>query len=242
LVTLRLSPREEKKYKCRCYAVLKEGRVLKTDDNAWDGVPFHTESDLDISVSDLPFKLTWVKADDSLLREASIYGRCTWNEEGVEHSHEFSIHAPNGQDATIVIPRPAAESTKLLIEARQIGTDKKVRFQAEPASKLQLGLYSFREWGPHSVEVECRFTDCIREVLVEFLPEGAPEHNAKSLKFDASRPKRKWTWIPDSMFAPGYRYRVQALGAGAKPSAWLMPQALFETLIVDFNRRGENHD
>ena len=241
-LTLRFSPRENKQYKYRCYAVLKEGRMLKTDDNGWDKVPFHTESDLDISVSDLPFKLIVVKADDALLREASVHGKCTWNEEGVEHSQDFSIHAADGKNATIVVPQPVAQNTKLLIEARKIGTDKKVCLQAEPAASTELGPYSFLEWGPHSVEVECRFTDYIREALVDFLPEGAPEHKAKRLTFDASRPKQKWKWTPDSMFMPGYRYRVQAVGADAEPSAWLTPQSLFERLIIDFKTRGESHD
>ncbi|NER84415.1 MAG: hypothetical protein F6K42_33780, partial [Leptolyngbya sp. SIO1D8] len=135
-------------------------------------------------------------------------------------------------EITLALPEGAIDAT-VEITACDRQSDRHLQLEPRPATGLRLDRHSFKEYGTHSVEIECVFPENFDFFAIDVLPEGVVETAATltTLSFTRDRPVRQWTWFADSPFQPGYRYRQHA-HPGESPRAWSSLQSAFERLMI----------
>ncbi|MEL7495731.1 MAG: hypothetical protein AAGJ95_17460 [Cyanobacteria bacterium J06554_11] len=242
---LRFSPKEIPRYQVSTYVIAKtETGIARIESDKWE----HQGTQLLLSPTHFPVQFVPVEASLALLKLAAITGVCRWRygkatEDGAEPSEaeqlagEQSFQLTSDRpEITLSLPQDATQSV-LEIEAHSISSDasdRLLKLGPYPAAALRLGRYSFLEYGPHSVEIECLFpplsVDPIQLFAVDMLAEGEAE-TVTTLSFTRDRPKKEWTWFAQSPFSPGYRYRVHAL-PGESLTPWSEPQSAFNPLII----------
>ena len=201
---LKLSPVEKLQYSCTTWAAISSSRgVVK-----YEADPFQRSDDLlNIGPAELPVRVFLVSADRSLLDLATIEGTLTYEEAQKPSEVRFTLDA-DAPAADLAIPR-SASNARVSITAREKGGDRKLTIPAAPAEDLQIGLYSFREYGPQHVTITTPFTDGQASRILEVLPEGEPESACQVLSFTSREPTRVCSWFAASPFHCGFRYRIR---------------------------------
>lgn len=105
-----------------------------------------------------------------------------------------------------------------------------VTFGPVPAKGLELGLYSFREFGPHAVRINCTFNDDKPLLAIDLLPEDRPETSEEIsvIALTPAQPSKEWTYFARSPFHFGYRYRLHPR-ADEAPGAWSEIRSPFDS-------------
>jgi len=227
-IVLRLSPLDKLEYTYSTYAVVSSRSGIEQR----EGKPTpHSGERLDLSLDDFPIRFIPVEASAELLELSTIHGVCRWTSLGALTEQEFDLDFDRSMLA-MAFPRDAGNPTfDIKLRARTGG--KELILGPVPADGLRLDVFSFREYGPHKVDIECVFGDSQAICILELLPEGKPETNDQIsvLGFTRELPKKEWTWLAESPFCPGYRYRLRR-SAGSPAATWSEVQSPFESLRI----------
>lgn len=222
---LRFSPLEPLEYKVSTYVVVQDGRGIEQLTSA---TIVHTRDRLDLSLADFPVDFLPLTATTDLLQQAVLRGQLQQSLNGVAFEQVFELR-DDQPIVTLVIPQQSVASLSLEAVSRSgLGT---VKLDSLPLQPLQIGLYSFREYGRHQVKVTCQFQQQHQPVVFEFWPEGE-DQPPQLLAFRPSRPVQHFAWVARSPFQARYRYRLKPLGQQAEPPAWSDYQSPFAPLTL----------
>jgi hypothetical protein len=227
-ILLRLSPLERLEYTYSTFAVVSSATGIQQ----LEGQQIqHTGERLDLSFDDFPVRLVPLEAAFALLEIALVHGVCRWTSAGIPNEQPFDLSLERSMLA-LAVPRDADDAT-LEIEAKARDSNRGLKLGPFAANSLRLDLFSFREYGPHKIEIECAFGDLQGTCILELLPEGQLEVSDELtvLGFSHDQPKKEWTWFADSPFSAGYRYRRRR-GAGEPAAPWSELQSPFDPLKI----------
>lgn len=226
-VMLRLSPAESPEYTFTTFAIVGEQM------ERYDGPETqHSGPRLDLKPHDFPLQFVLIEATSELLELADVQGVCRDPRSESPFEQPFDLN-PDRRSVVIALPAGRQGAT-LEIEARAKDGQRTLRLSSLPAETLRLGLTSFREYGPHRIEIECVFRNNEKLIAIDLFPEGRPETPSEitTLHFTASQTKREWNWLARSPFYPGYKHRPHA-APDTIPAAWSQPHSPFERLVID---------
>jgi hypothetical protein len=226
-VYLQLSPWEELEYTFSTFVVLSTGEQFSNG----VGVP-HVGARLDLTPDDFPVQFVAIDADRPLLSLSDVHGVLRWTAAGVDSQESFDLTLAHPALA-LALPR-GMDGAALEFEAESHANGKTLRLGPLPAKKLHLGLYLFPAYGPVQVAIDCTFRDGPSVVILDLLPEGrtdSPEH-INQLFLTKDQPRRTWSYLAQSPFEAGYRYRLHPRGDDS-PSSWSGVRSPFEALTID---------
>lgn len=224
---LRLSPAESQEYTFTTFAIVGDQM------ERYEGPETqHSGTRLDLQPHDFPLDFVLIEAASELLELADVQGVCRGPENDSPFEQPFQLKLDQ-RSVVIALPEGRRAAT-LEIEARSRDGQRMLRLSSLPAETLRLGPMSFREYGPHQIEIECMFRKDEKLIAIDLFPEGRTETPAEitTLHFTPSQPKRDWNWFARSPFYPGYRYRLRG-SANTTPGPWSQPRSPFERLVVD---------
>lgn len=228
LLLLRLSPTEAPDYLFTTFAIL-DGHGQQ-----YEGQPTqHSGDRLDLQPGDFPLSFVQIAATSELLELGDVQAICRQTPNGSSFEQSFTLNQ-NQSSVVIALPKDSTAAT-LQIEARSKDGQRTLRLKPMPAESVRLNLASFREYGSHTVEIECLFSGDAKLVAIDLLPEGRAETPAEmtTLHFTPAQNKRDWVWLARSPFYPGYRYRIHTAGAVDRLGPWSKIQSPFERLVID---------
>lgn len=221
----------ESEYEYRCKAIVFNGGYLIVDENMpWNKGTLDMNPIIWINVNDLPALPIIIEADSDLLAQARLQCTCSWKEQGGEMERRFAIEQ-GSHSVTAFLPT-AATDAMLLIEAHSNKNDRVITIGPRKAEKYNsVSLHSFREYGEHTIEIECSFDDETETAYVDLLPEGRTRHSSEF--FSSGDSKQQWSYFADSPFEAGYRYRVRRLESTSEPPWSGLRSPLDRELIID---------
>ncbi|MFD1141238.1 hypothetical protein ACFQ4C_08970 [Larkinella insperata] len=201
---LQFSPAEPQQYAYAPFVVFRTA----TGSQELTGEP-RQSSEQHVRIHDLPVNLLAIEAATDLLNEATLHGLYQWEVAGEPKSVAFNLSASQPQ-TTLVVPAGGSTLAKCVVEAVSIDSDARVRTEFYPTGRLRLDRFSFAGYGPHSVEFVGPLTEEDSLIVVHCLPENEPLDGANPsvLTLTADRPQKTWTWFAESLFHPGFCYRV----------------------------------
>lgn len=210
---LRLSPLEKPTYLVSTSVVLQDAHGVRQFHSA--ETPYQGDRLL-LQPNQFPVRFLPVSATRSLLNLATIEGVCRWQEGDTPLSQVFELTA-NQSAIALALPLEAAKPTLEFTARSTMG--KTLHLPAVPAERYQLGLHSFGEYGPQTLQIECEFTEGVELYAIELLPEQEPNSAASLLLLTPSNSRQTWSWFAASPFQPGYRYRPRS-EPGTMPLPW----------------------
>lgn len=228
IVRLRLSPKEPLAYQYRTYMVQAfDGRVRKLDGE----ICSRQDDRLLLSPDDFPVSLIVIELAASLAKcVSSVTGRLSWKPSDAEDAGGMTF-AFDASCLTLAVSKDSEEAT-LTFDITAPDKSQTLSAGPVPARNLTLGLHSFPQYGPHTVDIECQFPKGVALYAIDLLGEGQPETEVSVLSFTPNNPRKDWSWFAASPFHAGYRYRRHA-PPGEEPSAWSNVQGAFEALRLD---------
>jgi hypothetical protein len=225
-VVLRLSPAERPEYSFQTFAVVKDGDGPKELSGPEVS---HSGDMLMLDPDDFPISFMTIGANADLLGIADIRGKCSWSSSGGTADQLFSLSL-NQPSAAIAVPRHI-ENPVIEVEAHPVDGSGILKIGPVRSKTLMIERYSFREYGPHRIVVECIFEGDENLYAIDLLPEAVPEIQATVQHFTASQPKREWSYVANSPFHGGYRYREHR--SSDQPQAiWSDIRSAFENLMI----------
>jgi hypothetical protein len=215
-------------YRYATYVVLAQGNGINRFESPERE---HAGGWLSLSPSDFPVGFVAVEADRALLDLATLQGTVAWTSGMTQGSQSFALDRAVPALA-LAVPNDATDAT-IAIEAHARISGQALRLGPLPAKHLHLGVYSFAEYGPHTVSVTCAFDDASQLCAIELASEDRTETDGPPalLVFTPDRPARSWSWFARTPFAPGYRYRPRR-DPDQAPAAWSEVQSPFEALTI----------
>ena len=224
---LKFSPREKPGYTCSTFAVisLSQGELRREMEGMNDGEIVR------MVPGDLPIEFVAVEAYRELLDTASVKGICRISDGGPEVDFELNSDCPT---VAVAVPRDAEGMAVDVVAVSKDGSGSLMTSIKPALARNVLGPSSFPGWGYHKVDIQCDFCDGQRLFVLQVLPQGLPEGEAKLLSFTPEAPKKEWSWFSDSPFHSGYRFR-EYRGSIASPGAWseVIPASQSLRLKVD---------
>ena len=204
IATLRLAPLEKLSYTYTTFVILQQGNSIKS----LEGQPRLSESDfLSLNQDDFPVNFISVEADQSLLDVATIFGVCIWFDGVARREQKFEIDSAR----PVVMPAIPKGISGAVVEITAVERNGNGVLKLGPfsAASLQLGLFSFPQWGPHKIEIECVFSNTAETCVIELAPaerQGA-SNEITLLSLSLDEPRKEWSWFAESPFYPGFCYR-----------------------------------
>lgn len=225
-VVLRFSPAERPEYFFQTFAVIKDTGGPKELHGLETS---HNGDYIELNPDDFPLDFVMVGVSKNLLKISVLRGSSRWSASGkaVELPFNLSIDRPS---AAIAVPR-GIEDVLLEIEAYPIDGPGSLKIGPIRTKVLKIEPCSFPEYGPHKILIECIFGGEVNLFAIDLLPESAPEPQASVLHFTLSEPKKEWSWIADSPFHSGYRYREHR-NPDQVQAAWSEIKSAFENLVI----------
>ena len=225
-IYLQLSPREQLEYTFSTFIVLTTGEQFSTSIAV-----AHRGARLDLTPDDFPVQFVVLDADRSLLNLADVHGTLRWATEETNSQQDFDL---TRTQPALALPLPRTITAALEIQVQSHSDDKILSLGLLAAKPMHLGLHLFPEYGPHQIPIECTFGDGPDVVVIDLLPEGhadAPDQS-ELLFLTRDQPRKSWSYLAQSPFAAGYRYRFHSnSNDGAAP--WSQLQSPFATLTLD---------
>lgn len=227
--TLKLSPAEKLEYSYSTYVVLRTAKgIVRLNGTS---IPCKEEQ-FRVNIGDLPVEFIPIEATISLLEIVNINGICRWviNEIPDEQTFELNLNHPS---IALALPKGATK-VAVEIEAQEIDGNHRLKLGPHMTNNVMLDLFSFPEYGPHKIDIECIFGEVKKTFAIELLPEGRPEvRDEISVQFfTPNESKKEWTWFAESPFHPGYRFRLfHSHDQSALP--WSDIRSPFQPLKVD---------
>ncbi len=223
---LRLAPGESPSFTYSTYLIRKDSSGVS--ELTGPETPA-TGGSLYLSPADFPLQFVSLHASSSLLELATLDGSCRWRQAQHEITQPFQMD-DGRQTVALGLPPEASDAT-LEVRAHSRAGGAVVTLGPLPARSLELGLHSFREYGPHAVSIECTFQGDARLLAVDLVAEDRSETSGtvSVVALTPSEPHKVWTYFAPSPFTPGYRFRLHA-GADETPQAWSEARSPFESL------------
>jgi plasmid stabilization system protein ParE len=226
-VILRFSPAERPEYSLQTYAVIKDVgglRELYRPEISLSG------EYIELSPDDFPIDFVMVKASRDLLQISVLRGLSKWSASGttIEQSFDLSLDSPS---VAIAIPK-GIEDVLIEVEALPVDGSRSLKIGPIRTKTLNIKSYSFPEYGPHRIVIECIFSGDVNLFAIDLLPEDAPESEASFLYFTPNKSKRDWGWVADSPFHSGYRYREHR-NLDQAQATWSEIKSAFENLVIE---------
>jgi hypothetical protein len=233
-LSLRLSPGESPEYTYSTFIIREDSSGVT--ELAGAETP-HAGDSLHLSPADFPMNLIPLHASQALLDLAVLDCTCQWKQSGAAVEQQAKLDSDQPAIG-LALPKDAEEAT-IQVRARSRSGGSTVTFGPIPARGLELGLHSFREYGPHTIRIECTFSDNTPLLAVDLLPEDRPETPAEItvIALTPAQPRKDWTYLAASFFRPGYRFRLHP-SADETPKAWSEVQSPFESLKLSTGGRG----
>ncbi len=226
-VALRFSPKEAPQFFCTSFALVAAPDGLRK----LEGQPIKCEGTrVLLGATDFPLTFIPIQATPALLELGTVRGRCQWTQAGQPREQLFELTLK--QPVVTLCLEKSISDAQLTLTAHALANDCVIAMQPIPARAIDLDLHSFREYGPHTIQIECAFEEgASRLVAIDLLPEGKAEsvQAITTLTFTPTQPKRTWSWMAQSPFQAGYRYRRRA-SVSQPAAAWSLVQWPFETL------------
>lgn len=225
---LRLSPGESLQYTYSTFVVCQDSSgiaELKGPETS------HVGDTLYLSPTDFPVTFIPIDATRSLLDLAILEGNCQWKQSGVAAEQQFELDLDQPAIA-LALPNKAETATIRIKACSRSGTTA-VTLGPLPARALELDMHSFREYGPHTVHIECAFSGNTPLLAVDLLPQERPETTDEIgvVALTPAQPKKEWTYFARSPFQAGYRYRRHPR-ADEAPEVWSEIRSPFENLKI----------
>ncbi|MBD2020599.1 hypothetical protein H6F43_10400 [Leptolyngbya sp. FACHB-36] len=218
---LRLSPVEKPTYRVSTSVVLQDAQGVRQFHSA---EILHQGSRLLLQPNQFPVRFLPVSATRSLLSLAAVEGVCRWQEGEMVLSQAFELTAAQ---PTIALALPPTATNPTLEFTARSTAGKMLHLPAFAAERYQLGLHSFVEYGPQTLQVECEFGQGVPFYAIELLPEQEPETAASLMLLTPGNPRQIWSWFAASPFQSGYRYRPRSEpGSAALPWSLVRSSAL----------------
>jgi hypothetical protein len=225
-VVLRFSPAERPEYIFQTFAVIKD---MGSPRELYGPETSYKEDYIGLNPDDFPIDFVMVGASKNLLKISVLRGSSRWSASGttIEQPFDLSMERPS---AAIAVPR-GIEDVIIEVEAHPIDGSVSLKIGPVRTKVLKIEQCSFPEYGPHKIVIECIFGGGVNLFAIDLLPEGAPEPQASVLHFTLSEPKREWSWVADSPFHSGYRYREHRNPDQAQDT-WSEIKSAFEDLVI----------
>ncbi|RAJ96065.1 hypothetical protein LX87_03815 [Larkinella arboricola] len=191
-------------------------------------------ADQHLRIRDLPVTLVAIEAATDLLNEATLHGLYQWEMAGNAKSMAFNLSASQPK-TTLVVPAEVNGLPTCVVEAVAVDSDGRVQAEFYPNGSLRLDSFSFPGYGPHSVEFVGQWKEPDALIVLHCLPEEEPPEGSSPtvLTLTMDKPRKSWSWFADSMFHPGFRYRVLN-GGGEELLPWSEIQSPYTgTVRVD---------
>ncbi len=225
-IILRLSPAEKPEYSFQTFVVIKDvggPKELRGPEVGQSG------DVLMLDLDDFPINFIMVGANTGLLGIADIRGKCSWPVSGSTVDQLFSLSL-NQPSVALAVPKEI-EDAVIEVEARPADGSGVLKIGPIRSKALTIERYSFPEYGPHKIVVECNFEGDENSFAIDILSEASPESQLAVQHFTPSQPKKEWGYVADSPFHSGYRYREHR--SSDQPQAtWSEIRSAFENLMI----------
>lgn len=226
-VPVRLAPGEALAYEYSTFAVLDDETGTHQVDSP--ATPY-VGSPLRLSPEDFPIDFVLIEMTADLARLAYIGVACTYKHEGKPRMLSFRLDSDH-LSSSVALPQGYEE---LRIWCNAVGHNGAGQLRIGPLESphIRLDLFSFPEYGPHEVEIECAPGAGRTIYAIDLLAAGLSEtpENITTLAFTPEEPKRRFSWFARSPFNPGFLYRPHRDGA---PTPWWIVATLVERLVID---------
>lgn len=230
-IEFRLSPAEPLHYTYQAIALLQQGDSTKE----LKGPPTECERTfIELRGADFPLDFVAVSAEPALLALCTLSGTLDYRDGDTPVSQPFTL-ADSAPRATLGLP-PGTPGT-LSFSAQPKDGGPATTLGPYPATSRQVGLLSFREYGPHRVQLACTFPKEGGAVTaIDLLPEGMPE-TPEHLKLVYFKPgsavvASEYTYLATSPFHPGYRWRNHSGGAWSAVLSPFAPLTIQGDVVV----------
>jgi hypothetical protein len=225
-VRLKLSPAEALKYQCTTWSALSTTTgIFRYDAPAFDAA----DELLTLGPTELPFRLVSVGVDPSVLELAHVDGTVSWDEEQKTRTVAFAIET-SAPAVDVAIPSKA-QKPRLALTLREVTGSGVLTMSPPIVDAVQIGLYSFREFGPQEVALTLQPAAGQPSLILELLSESEPESAAERVMLSSQVPTRVWRYFAASPFRCGYRYRIRP-GLALPPGPWSDVRQPFEPLVL----------
>lgn len=210
---LHFSPLESPAYTCSTFLVLMDSQGVRK----LDGQPVKYDG-LIVQLSPDQFPVTFVplEASSTLLALATLHATCTHSENGQPVTSKFDLDSQHPA-AAVTIPKGTQDATLQIQAVSPSGQT--ITFGPVPLANIHLDLWSFPQYGPQTVQIDCTFDPSTKSYAIELVPESQPNAQPALAHFSPETPSRPWTYIAVTPFQPGFRYR-EYRNPGEPPAPW----------------------
>jgi len=228
-VQFRLSPSEQIAYTVSGFAVVSAGQMI--EQFAMSSRQ-HTESWVHLQPDDFPVAYSHVTAATRLLSLATLGVVLSYALDGKTRQLNYSL-TPQVTGCAMGMPSSATNAS-ILITATPANGGQPITLPPMQAGRIELDVTTFREYGPHNIDI----TAAIKDNTVLVLDLQSEEQAAMTGAVPDQRfltpglPTATWSYVVTSPFRPGYRYR-KAATAGTAATAWSAVLSPFATLSLD---------
>jgi hypothetical protein len=195
----------------------------------------HQGGRINLAPEDFPAVFLPIEASQSLLELCTLTGAVHYNEAGDLREVPFEL-ARDGPALCLALPGETREAWIELCALPAAG--QQIAIGPLPARPALIGLHSFAEYGPHTIRVAIDPISLENEttpalVAVELWPAGLPEapESISVVVLTPAQPEKTWTYLAESPFQAGYRYRLAPAPGQALP-AWSEVRSPFEDLVI----------
>ncbi len=236
-IELKFSPKEEKIYTYQPFVVLKSStgvREIKGD------IITATAPVIHLGFNDFPISLIPIEVTPTILANATIEGSWQWYENNKKLTTDFELttEQPN---QVIGLPKTEFATSSGHFKAMAKSFNKEIELAVPATNSFKLSRLSFPEYGSHTIDIQCNFEENEPFYILELLPEDktATAENITTFSFTPTQPQRSWTWFANSIFQPGFRYRVHK-GSIQEALAWSEIQSPFKGILAIGNPKDKN--
>lgn len=238
-LTLQLASREPLAFLASPYVVVLTGNNIMR----LDAEPQARSDDLvELGPDDFPVVFVPISARAELLMEARVAGRLAYTTaDGIGVDVAFNLSA-NEPATALPLPRTASGAA-LYVTATPIDGSGPLAIGPLPAAPLEVGPWTFPEYGPHRITISASFPDDAGAVAIDLLPEGATESRdtITTIRLTPAQPRRDWQWFAGSPFHSGYRYRRFAAAGPSNPWSEVQMASKPLTLVATTDEDAMRH-
>lgn len=227
-LNLRLAPEEPLRYSLTPFALIAtEGSVRR-----YTGTERQfAESWVQLQAADFPVTFAHLTASARLLKLADLSGTLSYTLDGKSLQQAITLTAVQ-PDMAVAVPTEASDACVALSATPKDG-GAALAMPPQPPGRLHIDVTSFPEYGPHSVELQCRFAGRSGLLAVELVGEDdvADPGAVATLAMTSEQPSASWGYVASSPFRAGYRYR-KAAAMGEPPGPWVAVPSPVEPLVL----------
>lgn len=199
---VKFSPREEFRINYNVSVIYEDKGETKKIESDYQQT---TDTHIRIRYSDIPLKLFSVSSSDDLLKEAVINGKMLGDSDTIQPI-EFELNE-SFKEIAFALPQEEIEGSSLQVTAKLKTKNKEVSTVYSLEKNINIQPFSFKEFGVHTVDIECVFKDHTNQLAIEFCSEKESTNETNIVLFTPDNNQKKWSWFADSIFYSGFKYR-----------------------------------